>query len=79
MTNQQKFDLAFTEVFNVAKQELKDLQYKLTPAWDSITSIQLIMSLEHAFGITVEREDYQFMTSYQGASKTLCDKYKVRL
>lgn len=51
MTNVEKFNRVFTEVFMIKEGQLAGLKYQDIPEWDSIGHMNLIAELEEEFTI----------------------------
>lgn len=79
MTNLEKFNNAFIEVFAVDDSVLNDSFSKETiAAWDSVHQLNIIALLEEAFDIMFEPEDIMEFTSYAGG-KSIFNKYNIEL
>jgi acyl carrier protein len=79
MTNQEKYDTAFTETFSIAVTELGDnLEYNSVPQWDSIGHMSLIAALEEQFDIMIETDDVIDFSSYRKGYEIL-KKYEVEV
>ena len=77
MTNLQKYDNAFIEVFAVTEQDLNaGLVYQSIPAWDSVGHMSLMAALEEAFNIMLDMDDIIDFSSYQ-KGKDILDKYRI--
>ena len=78
MSNQEKYDQAFTDTFAVKKEDLPGLSYQSIEAWDSVGHMQLIAALEDAFDIMFDTDDIINFNSYE-TGKEYMDKYGVEL
>ena len=79
MTNNDKYNSAFTENFSVDGAVLADdLEYNSIPEWDSIGHMSLIASIEETFDITMEIDDIVEFSSY-GKCKEIMSKYGVTI
>lgn len=79
MSNLEKYNNAFVEVFGAKVEELNDNYSKETVAeWDSVHQLSLIAQFEEAFDIMFDPEDIMEMTSYS-KGKELLAKYDVIL
>ena len=79
MTNNDKYNSAFTENFSVDGAVLADdLEYNSIPEWDSIGHMSLIASIEETFDITMEIDDIVEFSSY-GKGKKIMSKYGVTI
>ena len=78
MTNNDKYNSAFTENFSVDGAVLADdLEYNSIPEWDSIGHMTLMSALEEEFKITLETDDIIDFSSYKKGMELLSSKYKV--
>ena len=65
MTNKQKYDKIFTEVFSVELSKLNDNFGKETvAAWDSVHQLNLVNLAEDAFDIMMDPDQIIEFTSY---------------
>lgn len=79
MTNLEKFNHAFIEVFAVDSVVLNDSFSKETvAAWDSVHQLNIIALLEESFDVMFEPEDIMEFTSYAGG-KAILKKYDIEL
>ena len=79
MTNLEKYDEVFVEVFAVDKIALNEnFNKENVESWDSIHQLNITANLEEVFDIMFEPEDIMAMTSYQ-AGKTILGKYNIEL
>ena len=78
MTNIEKYNQAFFEVFDVTESELESLTYKGVPSWDSVGHMSLIVTLEDAFDIMIEADDIIDFSSYS-KGKEMLKKYGVEI
>ena len=66
MTNLEKYDEVFVEVFAVDKNALNEnFNKENVESWDSIHQLNITANLEEVFDIMFEPEDIMAMTSYQ--------------
>lgn len=79
MTNIEKYNQAFIEVFNVQELELSELHYKGIPSWDSVGHMTLIATLEEYFGFEFNPEDIMNLISYKKGISILKDLYRIRM
>lgn len=78
MSNIEKYNGAFIEVFEIDKAELNDsLEYQSINAWDSVGHMALIAELEDIFDISMEMDDVIDFGSYKTGMLTL-EKYGVK-
>lgn len=79
MSNIEKYNDAFVEVFGAKVEDLNDSYGKDTVGeWDSVHQLSLVAQLEDAFDIMFDPEDIMEMTSYANG-KELLKKYEVEL
>lgn len=79
MSNKEKYDAAFIEIFEIDQADLNDsLEYQSISAWDSVGHMALMAALEDAFDIMLEMDDIVDFGSYNTGVKTL-EKYGVTL
>lgn len=76
MTNFEKYDLAFMECFELAKEQLPGLKYQAIQAWDSVGHMGLVAALEDAFDIMMDTDDIIDLSSYE-KGKEILKKYDV--
>lgn len=77
MTNLEKYNLAFTELFNLAdSSSLNNLTYQSIPNWDSVGHMELIARLEDDFKISIEMDDVIDFNSYAKGME-LISKYGI--
>lgn len=78
MSNVEKYDNAFIEIFEIDKNDLNDeLEYQSLMSWDSVGHMALIAELEDIFDISMEMDDVIDFGSYKTGMKTL-EKYGVK-
>lgn len=79
MTNIEKYNQAFVEVFGVDESVLNDSFAKdSVDGWDSVHQLNIIALLEESFDIMFDPEDIMEFTSY-GKGRELLKKYGVEL
>jgi acyl carrier protein len=79
VTNKDKYDAIFCDVFELNSAELnEDLEYQSIPAWDSVGHMSLMAELEDAFNITLEMDDVIEFGNYQTGKMTL-KKYGIEI
>lgn len=77
MTNLQKYDDTFIEMFSLTAQDLNiSLVYQSIQAWDSVGHMTLMAALESVFDIMFEIEDIIDFSSYV-KGKVILAKYGV--
>ena len=79
MSNLNKYNQAFADVFGVSKDTLNDNFSKDTESsWDSVHQLGVVTALEDAFDIMMDPEDIMALVSYK-AGKELLKKYDIEL
>lgn len=79
MSNLEKFNKVFAEVFSVGVEQLDDEFSKATVAnWDSVRQLSLVTALEEEYDIMLETEEIIAITSYV-VTKNILAKYDVEL
>ena len=79
MTNQEKYDNAFIEVFGVERSVLKDdFSKDKEGSWDSVHQLNIIAIIEESFDVMFDPEDIMEFTSY-GKGRELLLKYGVEI
>lgn len=79
MTNIEKYNNAFVEVFGVDTTVLNDGFSKDTvDEWDSVHQLNIIAIIEESFDIMLDPEDIMQFVSYDEGQKVL-KKYEVEL
>lgn len=79
MTNLEKLNNIFCEVFSVNKSVLKeDFDKNSVEGWDSVHQLSLTSAIEDVFDIMLDAEDILEFTSYDNA-KIILAKYEIEL
>lgn len=79
MTNREKYNQAFIEVFGVEESALNGAFAKENvDSWDSVHQLNIIAILEETFDIMFDPEDIMELTSYE-KGLALMSKYEVEL
>lgn len=79
MTNLEKYNAAFMEVFGVEASVLGDnFTKENTDGWDSVHQLNIIALLEEAFDIMFDPEDIMEFTSWKKGQE-LVAKYGIEL
>ena len=66
MTNKDKYDAIFIEVFEIDLSDLTDdLEYQSIRSWDSVGHMSLMAELEDEFDIMLEMDDIVDFGSYK--------------
>jgi len=79
MTNLEKLNAIFCEVFSVEESALNgDFCKNNVEGWDSVRQLSLTSSIEDEFDIMLDAEDILEFTSYENAKKILV-KYDIEL
>lgn len=79
MTNLEKLNNIFAEVFSVEVSALKaDFDKNSVDSWDSVHQLSLTSAVEDEFDIMLDAEDILGFTSYNNAIEIL-KKYEIEL
>ena len=79
MTNLEKYNQAFIEVFAVEPSVFNENFNKdKVEEWDSVHQLNIVALLEESFDIMFEPEDIMDLTSYE-KGKEILKKYEVEL
>lgn len=79
MSNIEKYNNAFVEVFGVEESALDaNFNKDSVDGWDSVHQLNIIALLEESFDIMLDPEDIMELTSYE-KGKELMAKYEVEL
>ncbi len=78
MSNKEKYNEAFKEIFEIEDDQLNDdLEYQSIDTWDSVGHMSLMAALEDEFDIMLEMDDIIDFGSYSSGITTL-EKYGVK-
>lgn len=78
MTNNEKYNKAFIDTFEITEDKLEKLEYQGIGAWDSIGHMTLISELENAFDIMMDPDDIIELSSYEKGKEILSNNYGVK-
>ena len=79
MTNLEKYNAIFTEIFGATVEQLGDNFCKETVSeWDSVHQLNIISLLEETFDLMLDPEDIMACTSYN-AGKEILAKNEIEL
>lgn len=79
MTNLEKYNAIFTEVFGATAEQLgEDYSKETVTEWDSVHQLNLISLLEETFDLMLDPEDIMAFTSYN-AGKAILVKQGIDL
>jgi len=79
MTNLEKYNDIFAQVFGAKEEELGDNYSKENvPAWDSVHQLNIISLMEETFDLMLDPEDIMACTSYK-AGKEILSKNDIEL
>ncbi|MCW8889576.1 MAG: acyl carrier protein [Sedimenticola sp.] len=77
MSNKQKYDEIFIEVFEISSDQLNEsLEYQSIEPWDSVGHMALMAALEDEFDIMLEMDDIIDFGTYLTGIETM-KKYGV--
>ena len=71
MTNLEKYNNAFMEIFEITEDKLPGLKYQDIKAWDSVGHMSLVAALEDAFDIMMDTDDIIDFSSYEKGKELL--------
>lgn len=72
MSNKEKYQNVFMNVFTVNTEDLNDtFNFKNVENWDSLTHLTLINELEDAFDVMFETDDILHFGGYENGMKIL--------
>ena len=71
MTNLEKYNNVFMEIFEITEEKLTGLKYQDIEAWDSVGHMNLIAALEEAFDIMMDTDDIIDLSSYEQGKEIL--------
>ena len=78
MTNLEKYDRLFLDLFKVVPSALPGLKYRGASLWDSLGHMDLMSALEETFQIQISTVDVLDFSSYE-KGKLILAKYGVEL
>lgn len=78
MYPQEQYDNVFCSVFGVERTAVRNMIYKNSPEWDSVGHMNLVVEIEHTFGVRLRTEDFLSFNSYTSGIDIL-NKYGVVL
>ncbi|MET0105805.1 MAG: acyl carrier protein [Sedimenticola sp.] len=79
MSNKQKYDEIFMEVFEISSEQLNEnLEYQSIELWDSVGHMALMAALEDEFDIMLEMDDIIDFGTYMTGIETM-KKYGVQM
>ena len=76
MSNIEKYNNVFKEMFDIDVEALKELHYQDIDEWDSVGHMSLMAALEDSFDIMIDTEDIIDFESYVKGIEIL-QKYGV--
>lgn len=79
MTNLEKYNQVFIEMFEITQEQLAGLKYQDIPAWDSVGHMELISALEDMFDIMMDTDDIIDLSSYEKGKEILSSNYEIEL
>lgn len=78
MTNNEKYERCFMEMFQVSQCELAKLKYQSIQAWDSVGHMNLMGVIEEEFEIEMEIDDITDFSSFD-KGKDILGRYEVNI
>ena len=77
MTNLEKYNQIFTEIFAVEESQLgAEFDSQHVDGWDSVRQLSLTTAMEDAFDIMLDAEDIIDFNSYE-VGKVILAKYEI--
>ena len=77
MTNLEKYNQIFAEVFSVKESQLgADFDSQRVDGWDSVRQLSLTTAIEDTFDIMLDAEDIIDFNSYE-KGKAILAKYEI--
>lgn len=77
MTNLEKYNKAFRDLFELDDSQLSGLKYQGIDMWDSVGHMTLVANIEDAFDIMMETDDIIDLSSYEKGMEILSEKYGI--
>lgn len=65
MTNKEKYNKIFMEIFSLTEEKLAGLTYNSIPEWDSVGHMALMAEIEEVFDIMMDTDDIIGFSSYE--------------
>ena len=78
MTNLEKYNCVFIEIFEVHAEVLPSLAYQGIAQWDSVGHMRLMAEIESLFSVMLDTEDIVGFSSYE-MGKEILRKHGVEL
>jgi acyl carrier protein len=79
MTNLEKYNQIFTEIFSAKEEQLNaDFDSQHVEGWDSVRQLSLTTTVEDAFDIMLDADDIIDFSSYE-KGKEILRKYEIEL
>jgi acyl carrier protein len=78
MTNEQKYNKAFTESFSIDESALNNLEYNSISEWNSVGHMGLIAAIEDAFVIMMKMDEIIDFSGYE-KGKEILKKYEIEI
>ena len=78
MSNKDKYDKVFVEIFSIEKDSLSGLEYNSIPQWDSVGHMALMAELEGVFEIMMEMDEIIDFSSFD-KGKEILSKHNVQV
>lgn len=80
MTNLEKLNAIFCEVFSVEESALNsEFDKNSVDSWDSVHQLSITSAIEDEFDIMLDPEDIIGMTSYDAVIRILNKKYEISI
>lgn len=79
MTNLEKYNQIFAEVFAVSEEQLNaEFDSRNVEGWDSVRQLSLTTAMEDAFDIMFDADDIIGFSAYE-KGKEILSKYEIEL
>ncbi len=78
MTNIEKYNSAFIEIFVTVADALAELTYQSIAEWDSVGHMRLMADIEGKFDVMLDTEDIVDFSSYE-KGKEILKKYGIEI
>lgn len=78
MNNLEKYEQTFSDIFEIEKNKLEDLEYQGIESWDSVGHMSMVAAVEDVFDIEMDTDDIIDFSSYKKGYEIL-GKYGIKL
>ena len=78
MDELERYNNAFSVALGIPVEQVNDeISFGTTPEWDSVAQMELISSIEAAFGISLDIDALMELDSYAAGKSILASKYGI--